>query len=69
MRATEVTGLLMEEMRKIAGGYPLQDGMCQNRRALFEALLALESDLHEHMHMENDILHPRAVALEQAAQG
>lgn len=55
----------LEEMRRIAGGYPLQDGMCENRRALFEALLALESDLHEHMHLENDILHPRAVAMEQ----
>ena len=58
----------LEEMRKIATGYPMQEGMCQNRRALFEELLALETDLHEHMHLENDILHPRATALEQSTK-
>ncbi|MCP5109412.1 MAG: hypothetical protein GY953_01110 [bacterium] len=51
-------------MRRIAGGYKLTDDMCENRRALFEGLLALEADLTEHIHLENDFLHPRATALE-----
>jgi len=33
--------------------------------ALFDGLKALEADLHVHIHLENNILFPRAIALEQ----
>jgi regulator of cell morphogenesis and NO signaling len=56
----------LETMRQLTGGYPIVDDMCKNRRGLFEDLLSLETDLFEHMHLENDILHPRAAQLEQA---
>ena len=36
-------------------------------RLLFlAALLAMERDLHEHIHKENNILHPRAALLEES---
>lgn len=35
--------------------------------ALFEGLQALETDLHRHIHLENNILFPRAVRLEAEA--
>jgi len=35
-----------------------------NRRALLEDPRALERDLAEPIHLENDLLHPRAVSLE-----
>ena len=54
----------LEKLRQIANGYPIEEGMCKNRRGLFEDLMALETDLLQHMHLENDILHPRAAALE-----
>ena len=57
----------LDEMSRLTAGYPLEDGMCANRRALFESLRALEADLLQHMHLENDILHPRARSLEQSA--
>jgi regulator of cell morphogenesis and NO signaling len=35
---------------------------------LYEALQALEADLHQHIHLENNVLFPRAVAMESGAQ-
>jgi regulator of cell morphogenesis and NO signaling len=32
-------------------------------------LQELEQDLHMHIHLENNILFPRAIALESAARG
>ena len=54
------------KMRELTGGYPMTDDMCLNRKGLFEDLLALEADLDRHMHLENDILHVRAVEVEKA---
>ena len=34
------------------------------RRALLAGLAGLELDLHEHVHKENNVLFPRALALE-----
>ena len=56
----------LDTMRRLTGGYPIVEDMCKNRRGLFEELLALEADLVEHMRLENEILHPRAMQLEQA---
>ena len=36
-------------------------------RTLYHALEAFEQDLHQHIHLENNILFPRAVELESAA--
>lgn len=36
---------------------------------LFDALRAFEYDMQEHIHAENDLLFPRAIALEEAACG
>jgi len=52
-------------MRALTNGYPIEEGMCNGRRGLFEDLLALEADLFEHMRLENEILHPRAAELEK----
>ena len=32
--------------------------------SLYEALEAFEKDLHQHIHLENNILFPRAIELE-----
>jgi len=51
-------------MRRLTDGYQIGESSCGNRRALFEDLAALERDLLEHIRLENDILHPRAIDLE-----
>lgn len=54
----------LEEMRRITSNYAVPDGACESHRTLFEALGVFEADLHEHIHLENGILHPRASELE-----
>jgi regulator of cell morphogenesis and NO signaling len=59
-------GRALEAIRRITGNYtPPQDG-CNTYRALFHGLLELEADLHQHIHLENNILFPRAAELERA---
>ena len=36
---------------------------CNNYRALFAGLLELEDDLHRHIHLENSVLFPAALAM------
>ena len=56
-----------ERFRRIAAltsGYnPPADG-CNTYRAAFALLKEFEQDLHRHIHLENNILFPKAVALE-----
>lgn len=40
---------------------------CVTYQTLYRALEAFERDLHEHIHLENNILFPRSVDLEAAA--
>lgn len=54
----------LDEMRRLTNGYPAEEDMCPNRRTLFEALMELEADLDQHIHLENDFLFPRAIKLE-----
>ena len=66
MRAEhETVGELLEKMRGVTSDYSLPDGVCPSFTALFHRLAALEADLHQHIHVENNILFPRAVELEQ----
>lgn len=51
-------------MRKLTGGYQLPSDACQTFAALYEGLAAMEADLHEHIHLENNILFPKSVQQE-----
>lgn len=55
---------LLVRMREIARDYVAPEYACANFRAVFNTLKELEADLHEHIRVENDILHVRAAALE-----
>ena len=41
------------------------EGACNTFRALYSKLEEFEQDLHQHIHLENNILHPKAIALEK----
>jgi len=62
----DAAGALLAKMRGLTGNYRLPDDACQTFKALYEALAALESDLHEHIHLENNILFPASVKQEEA---
>jgi len=58
-------GRALAAMRRITANYRLPADACQTYCALYDGLQALEADLHEHIHLENNILFPRSVALEE----
>jgi regulator of cell morphogenesis and NO signaling len=60
-------GRLLAEMRRLTGGYALPEGACNTFRALFHGLEELEREMHLHVHLENNVLFPRAAAMERAA--
>lgn len=65
MRAEhDEAGDMLRHMRKLTDGYSLPEGACASYRALYQALEELELDLHRHIHLENNILFPRAIQLE-----
>ena len=57
-------GEFLRQLRELTGGYQLPQGACLTYAALYQALEGFERDLHLHIHLENNILFPRAMALE-----
>jgi regulator of cell morphogenesis and NO signaling len=55
----ESVGIALSTMRAVTNGHVPPDHACRTYRALFQALEELEADLHLHIHLENNILHPR----------
>jgi regulator of cell morphogenesis and NO signaling len=56
-------GELLRRLRAQSHDYtPPEDG-CASVRAAFSGLAAFERDLHEHIHLENNVLFPRAIEL------
>lgn len=58
-------GEILRQMRKITKDYALPEGACPSFQALYFSLEELEKDLHRHIHLENNVLFPIAVKLEQ----
>jgi regulator of cell morphogenesis and NO signaling len=56
----ENAGAALERMRRLTSDYRVPDDACESFRALYEGLEALEDDLHQHIHLENNILFPKA---------
>ena len=59
-------GNALRAMRHASGGYTPPPDVCVSYHALYQALAEFEADLHQHIHLENNILFPRAVAMEKA---
>lgn len=60
-------GAALQEMRNLSGNYQLPPDACNSYRALYDGLKLFESDMHQHVHLENNILFPRTIAMEDAA--
>jgi regulator of cell morphogenesis and NO signaling len=60
---------LLARMREITRDYVPADYACANFRGVFASLEELEGDLFEHIRLENEILHPRAAAIEKSLRG
>ncbi|HWW76891.1 MAG TPA: iron-sulfur cluster repair di-iron protein [Pyrinomonadaceae bacterium] len=67
MSEHDTAGDLLREIRAAARDFRAPDDACVSFRALYRALEDFEQDLHQHIHLENNVLFPRAVELEATA--
>ncbi len=59
---------LLQALRRNSSGYTAPDFVCENGREFYTRLHGLEVDLLEHIRVENDVLFPRAIKLEELGQ-
>jgi len=67
MQDHDAAGELVRKIRAASTGYRPPEGSCTTFKAAYQELQQFEEDLHLHVHLENNILFPRAVELEAAA--
>jgi len=60
----DMEGDYFRTMNKLSKGYTLPEDACGSYQVTFSMLQEFESDLHLHIHLENNILFPKAKALE-----
>lgn len=59
-------GELLRSIRRLSGDFIVPADGCISYRTLYGALEEFERDLHQHIHLENNVLFPRAVELESS---
>ena len=64
-REHDSAGNALRSLRSASKGYAPPPDACVSFQTLYKALAELEADLHQHIHIENNILFPRAIALEK----
>jgi len=63
----DIVGELLKDIKKASHDYMAPDNACNSYRFLYHKLKEFEDDLHMHIHLENNILFPKAVQLEKVA--
>jgi len=61
----ENAGAILSKIRALTSGYRTPGDACAAFQTLYRLLEDFERDLHWHVHLENNILFPRAIAAEQ----
>lgn len=60
-------GEILRELRTVTADYAIPPDACMSYLTLYQALEDFEKDLHQHIHLENNLLFPRAIDLETAS--
>ena len=61
----EMVGNHLAEIRELSSNYTLPENACASYSLLYRMLAEFEEDLHLHIHLENNILFPKALELEK----
>ncbi len=64
-REHEIAGEDLTYFRKLTNNYTLPADACNSYNYLFEKMKEFEDDLHQHIHLENNILFPKALELDK----
>jgi regulator of cell morphogenesis and NO signaling len=67
MNEHDAAGGLLRALREASHGYAAPEDACASYRELYKSLEGFEADMHTHVHLENNILFPRALEMEAAA--
>ncbi len=62
-REHEEIGDAVHEIRRLSGEYALPGDVCNTFMVTYRKLKEFEDDLHKHVHLENNILFPKAAEL------
>jgi regulator of cell morphogenesis and NO signaling len=65
----QAAGDAMASIRNLSGGYTPPEDACTTFKVTYQELRAFEADLHQHVHLENNILFPKSLALERQVRG
>ena len=57
----DAAGDALARMRQLTGGYTPPEDACNTYRVMLHSLYELERDMHRHVHLENNVLFPRAI--------
>lgn len=66
MAEHDAAGATLAEIRTLTHDFTPPEGACPTFRGFYQALADFERDLHQHVHLENNILFPRAIELEES---
>ena len=61
----ENAGVILKDLSRLSNGYQVPEDACNTFRVLYGKLKEFEDDLHRHIHLENNILFPKAIEMEQ----
>lgn len=65
MTEHDAAGDFLREMRELTDDFTAPENACASYKSLYFGLEELEKDLHQHIHLENNVLFPAAVELER----
>ncbi len=65
MAEHDAAGGTLAEIRALSRDYTPPQGACPTYRGFYLALADFEQDLHRHVHLENNILFPRAIEMDE----
>lgn len=65
MMEHDAAGEILRELRALTSDYQVPADACVSYRMLYQALEDFEKDLHQHIHLENNLLFPKALELEK----
>jgi regulator of cell morphogenesis and NO signaling len=64
MMEHDTAGDILRKLRAVTSDYRVPSDGCISYQTLYQAMQGLEKDLHQHIHLENNVLFPKAVELE-----
>jgi len=65
----ETAGKLMDEIKNLSHNYTAPENACMTFRLSLDELKLFEQDLHQHVHLENNILFPKALKMQEELSG